>query len=139
MAGARSRLGTDEEAALQTLGRHLEDLGTLSPAAFADYAERRARQGLGQDVQSAERLLLDRASASPAWTEDVRRYLQSARESAREETLSVPTDLSGSAEERRLVLRELTRRYGTLLRHWPALRAAAADLKAGGVRIAEPV
>ena len=139
MAGARSRLGADEETALQTLGRHLEDLGTLSPAAFADYAERRARQGLGQDVRSAERRLRDRASAPPAWKEDVRRYLQSARESVREETLSVPTDLSGSAEERRRVLRELTRRYGTLMRHWPTLRAAAADLKAGGVRIAEPV
>jgi predicted double-glycine peptidase len=140
MAAAHEWLRDDDgAAALRALGRHLQDLGALSPSAFADYAERRARTALGQDLQSAERLLHRRAQAPTAWTEDVKQYLRSARAAAQEDGLSVPTDLSGPAEERRARLQERVARYGTLLRHWPVLRKAAARLNEKGTRVAEPV
>jgi hypothetical protein len=140
MAPAHAWLrGDDGAAALYALGRHLQDLGARSPAAFADYAERRARTALGQDLRSAERLLRRRPQAPAAWSEDVRGYLRSARAAAKKGGLSVPTDLSGPAEERRRRLQERVADYGTLLEHWPALRAAAADLKEEGTRVAEPV
>ncbi|MEF8940833.1 MAG: cysteine peptidase family C39 domain-containing protein [Salinivenus sp.] len=140
MAAAHEWLRDDDgAAALRALGRHLQDVGALSPSAFADYAERRARTALGQDLQSVERLLRRRAQAPTAWTEDVKQYLRSARTAAQEGGLSVPTDLSGAAEERRARLQERVARYGTLLRHWPVLRKAAARLKEKGTRVAEPV
>ena len=140
MAAAHDWLRVDDgAAALQALGRHLRDVGSLSPSAFADYAERRARTALGQDLRSAERLLRRRPQAPTAWTEDVRGYLRSARAAAQEGRLSVPTDLSGPAAERRRRLRARVAQYGTLLEHWPALRSAAADLKEEGTRVAEPV
>ena len=140
MAAAHEWLRTDDgAAALQALGRHLQGVGSLSPSAFADYAERRARTALGQDLRSAERLLRRRPQAPSTWTEDVQGYLRSARAAAQEGRLSVPTDLSGPAEERRRRLRARVAHYGTLLEHWPTLRAAAADLKETGTRVAEPV
>jgi predicted double-glycine peptidase len=140
MAPAHDWLRADDgAAALRALGRHLQDLGARSPAAFADYAERRARTALGQDLRAAERLLHRRPQAPAAWTEDVRGYLRSARAAAKKGGLSVPTDLSGPAEERRRRLQERVADYGTLLEHWPALRAAAADLNEEGTRVAEPV
>jgi hypothetical protein len=51
----------------------------------------------------------------------------------------VPTDLSGSAAERRRRLQTRVAAYGRLLEHWPTLRTAAAELKAEGIRVAEPV
>lgn len=139
MSAADEWLEADGKEALTQLGRYLEDVGSSSPSAFADYVERRARKALGQQIQSAERLLLRRPAAPSDWRKDIRQYLQSAKEMAQSDHLHVPEDLSGDAEENSRILQEVIRRYGTLLQHWSTLRAAAADLRDKGMGVAEKV
>ncbi|HYG61718.1 MAG TPA: hypothetical protein VEL74_03985, partial [Thermoanaerobaculia bacterium] len=133
---------------LRALGEHLTSLGSLAPA---DFDERGRLAVLGRAEAFAEELerrleaWRDEPEAETPggalWAEDVRNYLALLRQHAARPDFAVPLDLlyGREPEEARRLAQHLLSDYGRLLTVWPDLVAAARELRAQGVEMAEEV
>jgi hypothetical protein len=140
---AGTAMPPDRAAALQTIGRHLRDVGAKMPAAeLEDFIRRRAQARTLQDLADCEGLLRHFGRRPAYWARDLEAYMGLRREAMAADDFAVPRDLACPGWSRTEILahtQEIIRRYGELLRAWPDVIAATKRLRAQGVRLARDV
>jgi hypothetical protein len=140
---ARMAMPPDRAAALQTIGRHLRDVGSKMPVAeLADFIRQRARERTLEDLADCAELLRHFGFRPAYWARDLEAYMSLRREAMTVEDFAVPSDLACPDWSRTEVLahtQEIIRQYGELLLAWPDMTEAAKQLKAQGVRLAREV
>jgi hypothetical protein len=133
----------DRAAALQTIGRHLCDLGSKMPAAeLEDFIRQRARERTLEDLADCAELLRHFGFRPAYWARDLEAYMSLRREAMAGEDFAVPWDLASPGWSRAEILahtQEIIRQYGELLLAWPDMIEATKQLKAQGVRLAREV
>jgi hypothetical protein len=132
-------VGPDGTRNVRSLGRSLQELGTLPQHRFADFLRQVAVRAMHANVVHAERQLAQRRGAPAYWAADVEAYLRAAEEAVVHPEFAVPYDLAGNAAERLALFQALIATFGALLIHWPDIVEAARDLRAEGHRLAEAV
>jgi hypothetical protein len=135
------RYGVSEERNLRVLGEALAELGALPAQEFAEVVRLQVWEqmsGLADQLAG----LLRKYSGEPAWwAADVQRLLAGLRGRLLEADYAVPDDLRQAfgPDYALPVFQRLVARFGRLLQCWPAMVAAARDLRSRDVRPAEPV
>jgi hypothetical protein len=120
----------DPAGRLQAVGAALEGYGSLAPDDF----EQLVRSSWHEQVRGLGAQLLarlrDHAGRPACWADDVRRLLTSWGEYLAGDGSAWPADLIDDGETRaRELAPRLVRRFGSLLRAWPDLVAAARELR----------
>jgi hypothetical protein len=135
-------VGGDQPAdRARSLGRHLVEVGSLAPKAFADLLGLRRWQRIANhlgNLTETQRLYED--ADHPDWEADVDAAMTAMKGSLLETGLAAPADLVSKrdpAAAHKLAAR-LIARYGALLEGWADLRAAALRLRESGVRLSVP-
>ena len=123
---------TRAEKRLQSLGRHLVELGSAPRDEFREMALF-ACWGLASfRVAKAEALLNGFAYSPSYWAEDVVNEIQDITAAATKPDFALPSDLPGGDGPEDLLARAqgVVRQYGELLCWWPAMVERAAELSA---------
>ena len=139
MSEAEEWIQADGAEALDQLGRHLETIASCSPKAFSGYVRRIAQERVSQQFGSVEWFFHEYRRDHPQWADEAVQYMESMMKLVEGGAIEVPSDLRGGADEKLRVLQDMTKQFGRVLRHWPALHATASSLREQGVRIAERV
>jgi hypothetical protein len=134
-------MNISDEACLQRAGKYFRELGSLKLEEFEVFA------GTVQRLQNlaATTLLearLHEYDASPAfWADDVKRTIDTLRNSAAGEDYLVPRDLRARLDPdgARRLGQDLFGKFGELLEAWPVLVEAARRLQARDCRVSERV
>lgn len=122
----------EPQARLRRLGAYLTDLAGLPAADFDELV----RLGVWDSMSGLISALEERL-AGPApefWARDAERFIVQTRRNALSPVEELYSALGGRA-----ALQRLLERYGELLAWWPAIVAAAGQLRASGQRLARPV
>jgi hypothetical protein len=130
------------EARLLALGRHLQHVGSLAPAGYAEECRRMLRKRLAGLTEYVEHFEGHCGDGPPGWREDLAAYVARVRDVAEQADAITPIDLlHGGVSPAEAVARgqALVRSYGDLLRAWPALVEAARALRSRGHRPARPL
>jgi hypothetical protein len=125
---------------LRALGIALEELGSAPLGEFEEHVRLHVWNALSRPAGQLEAHLKHFGGQPGYWADDVRRALAGLREGLAGPEYARPWDLADAfgAERARELLPRLIRRYGRLLRAWPALVEAARRLRDRGVRPATP-
>jgi hypothetical protein len=129
-----------EERNLQAVGEGLVDLAARPLEEFTATLRRLVWEQMSGLSRQCAALLEKHGSQPSWWAADLRKLLTDLRGRLAEPDYVIPQDLAqafgpGAALP---LLQRLTGRLGRLLQCWPALFEAARDLRARGVRLAEP-
>lgn len=127
----------ETEARLARLGAHLRELaGRPRQELLERFLLLRAQQLARLTARLTD--LLERHRPAPsAWVKDVEHALRIMEQTAPQPSSVIPQDVD--SEEPFGDFADLLGRYGELLQAWPALDAAARDLRAEGTRLSVPV
>jgi len=123
------------------LGDHLLRLGTLDRSTFEGIQRQTLMRTRSQDLRTLREALAGYQGKPSYWAADVSRLIDTLSDAVVRAEHSRPLDLeerfgvADAPEEFQLRLR----RYGELLHAWPAIFAAALELRSQGVRLAAPV
>jgi hypothetical protein len=117
---------------LRILGEALAGLGDLPPNVFRDLIRVASWEWANGLIEQLGGLLKQYDGGPAWWAADVRRMIGRVRAAVTRPDFGAPPE-PGPGFER---FRVLVARYGRLLRHWPDLLEAAADLRARGVTAA---
>ncbi|HEY4118913.1 MAG TPA: hypothetical protein VGM56_13700 [Byssovorax sp.] len=122
----------DPSRALVALGDTLARWGALPLGEFEEIARLHALRARARDLAMLGDLVAAHRGAPAFWARDVERVRLRLTELVTHHALAHPVDLCAAFGdvEGRHKLRTLVRRYGELLRAWPALSAAARELRA---------
>jgi hypothetical protein len=138
-AAAPEPVGPDAAKNFHAVGRALAEWGRLSPAAFQSLV----RSHLGEQLQRQAALLAGRlrqfGGLPEFWAQDVRQVLAHFHDELARQSYATPGDLVEAFGPARAgaVAQRLVLRTGQLLQAWPALVAAARDLRRAGIRLAD--
>lgn len=124
---------------LYALGRHLVELGSLSPLDFDHEVRRLCGEMLRGSIASVEHHFTELGKAAACVVDDLVAYEKNLRQAEGTADFHVPFDLPGNRTERLDAFRQHVRRFGLLLSHWPAIVAAARELQVEGILPAVPV
>ncbi len=125
---------------LRALGGHLARLADLPGRALGELLTERLRSVNRRfERELAERAAQD-SRATSQYAADIGRFFERVRSSEGRRDYWIPLDLRSAdgppgAEMR---TRDIVRRFGELLVHWPAIVEAARGLRADGVRVSIP-
>lgn len=126
----------DPRANLRALGDHLERLGSLPAADFAEHLGAMILRGRARDLRGAEEQLLRHRGSPAHWARDMERLMDRSRAALTQAVPAWPADLVATLgiDETRRAFPRMVRRFGALLAAWPALWDAAVALRAEGIR-----
>ena len=124
----------DTAERMTRLGRALVEIGKLPAGDFRHFLGTQTLEHESERLAYLERQLRQNPDAPAFWRDDVQHLIDHARESLSAEDFDIPLDLKAgrSSGEARRLMQTLVARYGTLLEAWPALFAAAQELRAEG-------
>lgn len=123
--------GADAGTRTIALGRHLSALAAR-PAPDFQHAVRTCVLRLeGEKLAWLAGELREDEGSSKSWRRDVEAYLEHKRTAFAEDDFDIPYDLhpARSPEENRAFMQRLVGEFGRLLEHWPAIFAAACELR----------
>ncbi|HST58933.1 MAG TPA: hypothetical protein VLK84_09600, partial [Longimicrobium sp.] len=103
------------------------------------FIEHLLREVLRVENLRAEQEIATRTDAPEWWRRSMRDAMEERRALAATRTLASPPDLPGGPEERQSLFQEMVRGFGDVLSAWPALSAAALELRRSERRITSPV
>jgi hypothetical protein len=128
--------GPDRASCLTAMGQVLTRWGSLPRAELEDMTHLHVLRARSMDLVILEDALAAHRGSPEFWARDVRRTATLVRAALSRPGLGYPADLTGAygEEEGRAVGQRLVRRYGELLCAWPAMMAAAVELKREGIR-----
>jgi hypothetical protein len=128
--------GVDPAKSLGALGEVLERWASQPLADFEEIVRVQVLRARSLDLAMLESALQRYGRAPAHWARDVERAAEALRAALAEPWLAYPADLTAELgeEEGRARFQRLVRGFGELLRAWPALFAAAVDLRRRGVR-----
>lgn len=120
---------------LHKLGQYLEEIGHLPPLAFEEFARQHMWHSMSTLITALEERIQKSEVPLPAsWLRDARKFIIQARQRA-----LAPIDQLYELPGGRETLQRLLILFGQVLIWWPAMREAASNLRAEGVRLAQPV
>ncbi|MFL6160772.1 MAG: hypothetical protein ACJ74U_00960 [Jatrophihabitantaceae bacterium] len=125
---------TDPPDRLRGLGNYLADLGRLPAQEFDSYVRDIVWQSMSALISGLTERLTGADSVPDFWAADARRFIATARRQA----LAPVAELCAAVGGRSGLQRSLVQ-FGELLTWWPRLVAAAATLRASGIRLAGSV
>ncbi len=119
---------------LRRLGIAVADLASLPQPEFDETVRLQVWAQMSRQASQLAAHLRQFGGQPDYWANDVRQLLAALAEELPNERYAIPSDLADGEHFRRLVLK-----LGQLLQAWPDLVEAARDLRARGLRPAEPV
>jgi hypothetical protein len=119
---------------LRRLGSYLTDLGALPGPAFDEFAQLGLWASMSTLISNLEDRLASQNPVPACWAADARRFIARARHSA-----LVPAEQLYAAAGGRDALQQLLTQFGQLMIWWPVIVDSAAELRADGHRLAQPV
>lgn len=118
--------------ALGRLGRYLVELGALPPPEF----EAATRSEVARTMQRLAETSPAANSGLPRfYTELQERHRATMREAATQREFVIPRDLDDCADDVTALTQDLVRRFGLVLKAWPAVASAARRLRNAGERL----
>jgi hypothetical protein len=130
----------------ESLGGHLQDIGALPPADFADWTRQELRRHLEDKLQPIEQRIANCPPERAFWAREMRQVVALARRTLNDTTSIVPLGLAPGRSlpgQALADVQSLTQRlmltYGRLVRYWPRLLDASRTLRARGIRLARPL
>lgn len=135
-----SVVGAEAPARTRALGWRLCDLASLAPTEFRDHVSTARRMRGSVRIARLEAALEAFEGAPDFWAADVRRHVETLRDTLARDDVDVPDDLRAGRDpdQARARARRLVGRYGELLRAWPDLVEGARRLRARGIELGEP-
>jgi hypothetical protein len=126
---------------LQTVGRHLIQLGRLKPRDFEEQLNLQLWAQVGKAVAEFEGCLQAHAGSPEFWRRDIERTLTAWHSCLRNADYIVPADVLPSQERgvRLAATQRLLGGFGQLMHWWPTIFEAAVRLRCGGCSLAVPV
>jgi hypothetical protein len=121
----------DHESHLRVMGTHLMELGNLEDREFWNILQQRWFASVSQTLVTMEDQRHRDSRAPKFWLRDVEKYVDSLRQRLACEEGLLPQDISnfGSALEVRELVKKQVKQYGTLLKNWPDIVAAASSIR----------
>jgi hypothetical protein len=122
------------------LGRHLEDVASVSPVEFLAFVRERCWPNVQGRIALLQELFKAHGRRPAYWAADCDRHIASVLRAATEPSFGIPVDLleGRSSSEALGLIREMVRRFGQLLAAWPDVVDAAATLRSRGITLAQP-
>ncbi len=139
-SGIRAR-SADGARCLRTLGAHLERLGSLAPPDLEEYVRTLVLRTRSRDIAVLRQSLAVHQRQPSYWATDVARLIERMSDVVLEPRHCWPGDLIAVDGEKagREGLGRVLRDYGRLLQWWPAVDAAARELREAGERLSRSV
>jgi hypothetical protein len=136
MAGYTPAEHADSVSRLQKLGRHLSEFAALPPLDFHAALHHVVLGHESGKIVALDDSLRNEADAPDFWKQDLQDFLDHTREALQHEDFDIPYELKAgrSSAENRVLMQKLIASYGLLLEEWPAIVAAARDLREAGIR-----
>jgi hypothetical protein len=132
--------GTAEQR-MDQIGERLAELGRADSIEFLDFLRRTALTYVHAKMHFIEDILERYGNTPDYWAGDVKRHRRAWRELLCRQDWFVPSELTeafGAAEEP-AALQTIVGLFGELLRSWPAMRDAAAELRRRGIELAKEI
>jgi hypothetical protein len=125
------------ERRLERLGQWLEEIASGDQRDFAEYLRLHAWNARARTASQLEAQLRRYGGQPEYWADDTRRALSAVVEALTAPHAELPSDLceKWGPDQALTRFQGLVQRYGSLLRVWPSLVAAAKALRARGVHL----
>ncbi|HEY7419366.1 MAG TPA: hypothetical protein VH593_29550, partial [Ktedonobacteraceae bacterium] len=115
------------------LGRHLQELGRLSPASFEEFVRLHVWRTMSTMIEELEEQRRSRGKPPPAfWLQDVRALIAQTRQGALTPVAELYTLAGGSQSMQHLLVQ-----LGQMLQYWPVMVETARRLRSEGYRLAQ--
>jgi hypothetical protein len=123
---------------MRALGAYLEDLAALPEREFRQLLERQVRMKVEQLVEDLVARAQDYGDGRLYWLNDLKKWIDVLRSALEQNRLIIPVDLlrTREREDACWLMQRITRQYGQLLHHWPAIFEAARTLRDSGQGLA---
>ncbi|EDY20809.1 hypothetical protein CfE428DRAFT_2006 [Chthoniobacter flavus Ellin428] len=134
MAGHQPATQADTTARMQKLGRYICEFAAQPTLDFREALHRIVLTHESQKIMALEHALFTEIDAPEFWRRDIRDFLDHSRDRMQHEDFDIPYELKAGRtnEENRILMQKLIASYGRLLEDWPAIVAAAWDLRSEG-------
>ncbi|MHA3773739.1 hypothetical protein ACXR0O_19575 [Verrucomicrobiota bacterium sgz303538] len=128
-------------ARMRSLGEAFIQLANHSKRDFATALAEVVLEHESEKLSWLEKQLSEDTESPEFWREDVQKHLDHIREALTHEDFDIPFDLKErrTPAEARALIQSLIGRYGNLLREWPAMVEAAAELRRRGEGLFAPL
>lgn len=133
--------GQSDRENLQSLGRHLIELGSIHLHEFEEFVRLQLWRQFSHFVAYASEVLKTYDFSPRYWAEDLEKCVDARRKAILKKDHIVPRDLLGgrAPDEARALAQRLVLRFGQLLWWWPDIVEVATRLRARGERPARSV
>jgi hypothetical protein len=130
---------SDSKKKLRALGRYLTELGSMPLLDFEEFIRIQMWHKASSDISWIEHRLQVYEESPDFWANDVKKYLDTLCKALLKVT--APHDLMDghSISETLDLTQRLVLRFGQLLYWWPEVVEAARNLRAQGLRLAQPI
>ena len=115
---------------LSQLGAYFAELSTLPLVEFEHLLQDRVNHTRENVIAYAQHLLKAHTDAPLFWRACVLKHIRLQEATLTDSNTILPTDLSGSEQDRLLLLQHLILQYGLLLSHWEAIYEAGSQISA---------
>jgi hypothetical protein len=131
----------DNTERMKQLGKYLEQSAQMSAEDFADFLYSKTMSEVNALISHLEEQLESECCPTASWANDVKRFIQIARQTFARPQSTVPLELvNGRSNAEALDLtRRLVSKFGQLLHWWPDISEAARKFKQQGCMLAQPV
>jgi hypothetical protein len=119
---------------MSQLGSYLSDVSSVSDDEFDEFLKSILWSRASRMAATLDHLLVKYKGEPAFWAVDIRRGLQALSRRLRTGEYTVPSDLleGRTMVQARKLTKSITAKYGQLLVSWPAIVAAARDLRQQG-------
>ena len=133
---ARTSSAGDDRARLRNLGGYVEDIGNRGRDEFGEWMRSCVRPWVLAQLEAMERRAGECPPERSFWARDIRQITEISRHLLQRDDFWASRWTAGGSPGS---IQTLLRRFGGLLKHWPALFEAARELRVRGFRLAQPV